>query len=102
MYWLPCLIFLCFVAAVSWRITLPMALLSMILGAVAAPAITLAAYLRISYIVWKQAPEQPRAGLPIRLGVPLAWLATYGTAWVLAFINAIELYNSLPKTPPDC
>jgi hypothetical protein len=30
------------------------------------------------------------------------WLTIYGGAWVLAVINAIDLYNSLPKTPPDC
>ena len=37
-----------------------------------------------------------------RLLVPLAWLTTYGATWVVAVINAIDLYNSLPKKPPDC
>jgi hypothetical protein len=58
--------------------------------------------LRISYILRKLAPKHPRAALPVRLGVPLAWLGTYGIAWMVAFSEAIELYNSLPKTPPDC
>jgi hypothetical protein len=34
--------------------------------------------------------------------VPLVWLATYSAVWVVAVANAIDLYNFLPKTPPDC
>jgi hypothetical protein len=34
--------------------------------------------------------------------VPLVWVATYSAVWVVAVANAIDLYNSLPKTPPDC
>ena len=101
-YWLPCAVLLPLVAIVEWRISLPIILLSAILGAVVAPALTLAAYLRVSFIVWKLAQQEPRAGGRIGLRVPLVWLTTYGAAWVLAFINAIDLYNSLPKTPPDC
>ena len=72
------------------------------LVAIVAPAITLAVYLRVSYIVWKLAKQEPRTAGRIGLRVPLVWLATYGTAWVLAFISAIDIYNSLPKKPPDC
>jgi hypothetical protein len=104
--WLPCIL-LMFAAAVvavaGWRVTLPIMLISAMLCAIVAPALTLAAYLRVSYIVWKLAPAaEPRASVRIRLCVPPAWLATYGIAWVIAFINAIDLYNSLPKSPPDC
>jgi hypothetical protein len=101
-YCLPSVVVVFIAAAVGWRIALPIVLVSAILIAAVAPAITLAAYLRFSYIVWKLAGEEPRADRRILLGVPLAWLATYGIAWGVAFINAIELYNSLPKTPPDC
>jgi len=101
-YWVPCVIVVALAAAVGWRVTLPAILISAMLFAAIAPALTLAAYLRVSFIVWKLARQGPGAGGRIRLRVPLAWLATYGTAWVLAFINAIDLYNSLPKTPPDC
>jgi hypothetical protein len=89
-------------AVVFWRVTLPFILLSAMLIAIVAPALTLAAYLRVSFIVWKLAQQEPRAGGRIGLRVPLVWLTTYGVAWVVAIINAIELYNSLPKTPPDC
>jgi len=101
-YWLSCAILMALAAVVGWRIALPVILLSAMLGAIVAPALTLAAYLRVSFIVWKLAQQEPRAGGRIGLRVPLVWLATYGAAWVLAFINAIDLYNSLPKTPPDC
>jgi len=101
-YWLPCAILMPVAAVVGWRITLPVILLSAMLGAIVAPALTLAAYLRVSFIVWKLAQQEPCAAGRIRLRVPLVWLATYGTACVLALINAIDLYNSLPKTPPDC
>jgi hypothetical protein len=101
-YWVPCVILSCLIAAVGWRITLPVVLISAMLVAAIAPALTLAVYLRVSFIVWKLARQDPRAGGRIRVGLPLVWLATYGIAWVLAFINAIDLYNSLPKTPPDC
>ncbi len=101
-YWLPCAIVLPIAVVVFWRITLPVVLLSAMLGAIVAPAVTLAAYLRVSVIVWKLAQQEPRAGGRIGLRVPLVWLATYGVAWVLAFISAIDLYNSLPKKPPDC
>ncbi|MGA2442435.1 MAG: hypothetical protein ABSH08_15895 [Tepidisphaeraceae bacterium] len=101
-YWLPCAILMPVAAVVGWRIALPVILLSAMLVAIVAPALTLAVYLRVSYIVWKLAQQEPRAGGRIGLRVPLAWLTTYGTAWVLAVIDAIDLYNSLPKTPPDC
>ncbi len=101
-YWLPCAILLPVAAVVAWRITLPIILLSAMLVAIVAPALTLAAYLRVSFIVWKLASTDPNGSQRIRLRIPLVWLATYGTAWVVAFMNAIDLYNSLPKTPPDC
>jgi hypothetical protein len=101
-YWLPCAILMPLAAVVCWRITLPAILISAMLVAIIAPALTLAAYLRVSFIVWKLSQQEPHAGRRIRLHVPVAWLTTYGTAWVLAFIEAIDLYNSLPKTPPDC
>jgi len=101
-YWLPCAILMPLAAVVFWRVTLPFILLSATLIAIVAPALTLAAYLRVSFIVWKLAQQEPRAGGRIGLRVPLVWLTTYGVAWVVAIINAIELYNSLPKTPPDC
>ncbi len=100
-YWLPCAIGIPFAAVVGWRITLPVVLIGGLLIAVVAPALTLAVYLRVSFVVWKLAQQQPRAaGRTLR--VPFVWLTTYGAAWVVAFINAIELYNALPKTPPDC
>jgi hypothetical protein len=101
-YWAPCAILLSLAAAVAWHITLPIILISAMLVAAIAPALTLAAYLRVSFIVWKLARQDPHASGRIGLRVPLVWLATYGTAWMVAFINAIDLYNSLPKTPPDC
>ena len=101
-YLLPCAILMPIAAVVFWRVTLPVVLISMMLGAILAPALTLAAYLRVSFIVWKLAQQDPRAGGRIGLRVPLVWLTTYGAMWVLAVIEAIELYNSLPKTPPDC
>ena len=101
-YWLPCAILVPVVVVVGWRIALPVILLSAMLVAIVAPAITLAVYLRVSYIVWKLANEEPRTAGRIGLRVPLVWLATYGTAWVLAFVSAIDIYNSLPKKPPDC
>jgi hypothetical protein len=101
-YWLPCAILIPPAAVAGWRITLPIILISAILVAIVAPALTLAVYLRVSFIVWKLAQQQPRAGGRIKLRVPLVWLTTYGAAWVLAVLNAIDLYNSLPKTPPDC
>jgi hypothetical protein len=109
-YWLPFMIVMFLAAIVGWRITLPFVLIGGLLLSVVAPALTLAAYLRASFIVWKLAEGGPRAGggafwrtVECRgLGVPLAWLATYGIAWVLALINTIDLYNSLPIKPPDC
>lgn len=101
-YWLPCAILILIAAVVGWRITLPVILLGAMLGAIVAPALTLAAYLRVSFIAWKLAKQEPRAGRRIGFRVPLVWLATYGAVWVIAFINAIDLYNSLPKKPPDC
>jgi hypothetical protein len=89
-------------AIVCWRIALSAILISVILGAMVAPALTLAAYLRASFIVWRLAQQEPRAGGRIGVRVPLVWLTTYGVAWGIAVINAIDLYNSLPKTPPDC
>jgi hypothetical protein len=101
-YWLPCAILMLLGAVVGWRIALPVLLVSAILGAIVAPALTLAVYLRVSFIVWKLAQQEPRAGGRIGLRVPLVWLTTYGAAWAFAVINAIDLYNALPKTPPDC
>jgi hypothetical protein len=101
-FWLPCAILMPPAAVVGWRITLPVIALGAMLVALVAPALALAVYLRVSYIVWKLAQQEPRAERRIGLRVPLVWLTTYGTAWVLAVINAIDLYNSLPKTPPDC
>jgi hypothetical protein len=114
-YWIPCTILLPLAAVVTWRITLPIILVSAIFGAIVAPALTLAAYLRVSFIIWKLTQQQPQEGkqeshpteqesrAPGRaLRVPLIWLATYSAAWILAFIDAIDLYNSLPKKPPDC
>lgn len=101
-YWLPCAILMLLAAVVEWRIALPVLLVTMMFGAIVAPALTLAAYLRVSFLVWKLAQQEPHAGGRMGFRVPLVWLTTYGAAWVLAFINAIELYHSLPKTPPDC
>ena len=100
-YWLPCALLIPF-AVVAWRITLSALLLSAMMGAIVAPALTLAVFLRVSIIVWTLAQQEPRASGRMGLRVPLVWLTTYGTAWVIAVINAIDLYNSLPKTPPDC
>jgi len=101
-YWAPCAVLMPIAAVVGWRISLPVILVSMMLCAIVAPALTLAVYLRVSFIVWKLAQKEPRAGGRIGPRVPLVWLATYGTAWVVAFIDAIYLYNLLPKKPPDC
>jgi hypothetical protein len=101
-YWLPCVILIPPAAVIGWHITLPIILVTVMLGAIVAPAITLAAYLRVSFIARKLAQHEPRAASPIRLSVPLVWLTTYGTAWAIAFTNAIDLYNALPKKPPDC
>jgi hypothetical protein len=101
-YWLPCAVLILIAAVVEWRIALPVILLIAMLGAIIAPALTLAAYLRVSFIVSKLAQMEPRAGGRIRLRVPLVWLTTYGAVWVIAVMNAIDIYNSLPKTPPDC
>jgi hypothetical protein len=32
----------------------------------------------------------------------LAWLGTYGFAWRLSVLKAIEVYHSLPPQPPNC
>ena len=101
-YCLPCAILLALAAIAYWRIALPIVLLIAMLGAIVAPALTLAAYLRASFIVWKLAQKETRAGERMGLRVPLVWLATYGVAWAVAVTSAIELYNALPKTPPDC
>ncbi len=107
-YWLPCAILIPLAAIAGWRITLPVILISAIVGAIVAPALTLAAYLRVSFIIQKLTQQQPRpAERQSRAGgralrVPLAWLLTYGSAWTVALIDAIDLYNSLPKKPPDC
>jgi hypothetical protein len=104
-YWLACTILMALAAVAAvmyWRIALPIVLLSVMFGAIVAPALTLAVYLRASLIVWKLAQREPCAGGRIGLRVPLVWLATYGVAWAVAIISAIDLYNSLPKTPPDC
>ena len=61
-YWVPCAILLLVVAVVCWRITLPVILLISILCAIVAPALTLAAYLRVSRIAWKLAQKEPHAG----------------------------------------
>ena len=100
-YWLPCAILIALTAVVRWQIALPVILLTAMLGAIVAPALTLAVYLRVSFIAWKLAQQESRAG-GRWLRVPLVWLTTYGAAWVVAVISAIELYNSLPKKPPDC
>lgn len=100
-YWQACAILIPLAAVVGWRITLPVILIGGMLVAIIAPSLTLAVYLRVSFIVWKLAQQQPRAG-GRALRVPLVWLTTYGAAWVIAFINAIELYNALPKKPPEC
>jgi hypothetical protein len=101
-HWLWCLILLPLGAVASWRITLPFVLISVMLFAIIAPAMTLAVYLRVSVIARKLAQQEPRASGRIGFRVPLVWLTTYGAAWVFAIINAIDLYNSLPKKPPDC
>jgi hypothetical protein len=101
-YFLPATILIPLAAILFWRITLPFILISAMLTAMIAPAITLAAYLRVSFIVWKLSQQEPRSAQRPRFRVPLVWLATYAAAWALAFINAIDLYNSLPKIPPDC
>jgi hypothetical protein len=101
-YWLPCVILMALAAVIFWRIALPVILISLMMGAILAPALTLAAYLRVSFIVLKLARTEPCAGGHIGPRVPLVWLTTYGAMWVLAVIEAIDLYNSLPKTPPDC
>jgi hypothetical protein len=101
-YWLPSAILLPIAAVVCWRISLPVILVNAMLVAIVAPALTLAAYLRVSFLVWKLAQQQPRAGDRIGFRVPLMWLTTFGTAWMAAVIDAIYLYNSLPKKPPDC
>ena len=109
-YWVPCTILMFLAAVIGWRIALPFVLVSGLLLSIVAPALTLAVYLRASFIVWKLAEEGPRAGGGAYwrtfgrrgLGVPLAWLTTYGMAWVIALINTIDLYNALPKKPPDC
>jgi hypothetical protein len=101
-YWLPCVIVMPIATAVGWRITLPVILLSTMLVALVAPAITLAAFLRASLIVSKLARPEPRSQGRIRLGLPLVWLATYATLWAPALMSAIDLYNSLPKKPPEC
>ena len=59
-YWLPCAIVIPLVAIVGWRITLPVILIGGMLVAIIAPAVTLAAYLRVSFTVWKLAPQEPR------------------------------------------
>lgn len=100
-YLLPCLILIP-LAIVAWRITLPIVLLAAILVALFAPAITLAAYLRLSFLVWNLAASQPRDTSRMRALIPITWIATYVTVWIVAFSSAIDLYNSLPKTPPDC
>lgn len=100
-YWLPCAILIPLAAVVGWRITLPVILIGGMLVAILAPALTLAVYLRVSFIVWKLAQREPPTG-GRALRVPLVWLTTYGAVWVVAVMNAIDLYNSLPKTPPDC
>jgi hypothetical protein len=102
-YWLPCVLLIPPAAVMEFHIALPIVLLTMLITALVAPALTLAAYLRISYLLWKLAP-QPQSSAPQgkNLRIPLIWLITYASAWLLAFLNAIELYNSLPKTPPDC
>jgi hypothetical protein len=101
-YWLPWVILTPLAAVVCWRTALPVVLLGAVLVAIVAPALTLAAYLRVSFIVWKLAKQESPAVGRIGLRVPLVWLITYGVAWAVAFIHAIDLYNSLPKTPPDC
>ncbi|MGC1379371.1 MAG: DUF6688 family protein [Anaerolineales bacterium] len=32
----------------------------------------------------------------------IAWLAAYAFAWRFSILQAIEIYHSLPKSPPDC
>ncbi len=99
-YWLPCTILFPLAAIAGWRITLPVILIGGLLVAVIAPALTLAVYLRLvtrTEIGARAAGARGRA-----LRVPFVWLTAFGAAWVVAFINAVELYNSLPKTPPDC
>lgn len=101
-YCLPFAVLLALAAVAYWRITLPIVLLIAMLGAILAPALTLATYLRASFIVWKLARQDPHAAGRIGFRVPLVWLATYGVAWAVAVISAIDLYNALPKNPPDC
>jgi hypothetical protein len=100
--WLLCAIVLPLATVVGWRFALPLILLTAMLGALVAPAVTLAVYLRVSFIVWKLAKHEPPTQGRKALTVPLVWLATYGAAWAVALICAVDLYNSLPKTPPDC
>ncbi len=91
------------VAVVAGRqIAIAVVLLGAMLVALIAPALTLAVFLRTSFIIGKLAQQEPHEKAGTKLGVPIAWLLTYGTMCAIAFMNAVELYNSLPKTPPDC
>ena len=40
--------------------------------------------------------------LVLALAGLVGWLAAYGLAWRFSILKAIELYQSLPTSPPDC
>jgi hypothetical protein len=98
--WVPSLIFLAIAAVLFHQQAIMVVLLTAMAIALIAPALTLAAYLRAANLVRKLAREQSTPQRRVFIG--FVWLATYGLAWILAMINAIELYRSLPIKPPDC
>jgi hypothetical protein len=56
----------------------PAILVSEMLIALVARALTLATYPRFSFIVWKLAEQEPRAAGRLGFRMPSAWLTTYG------------------------
>jgi len=102
--WLPLVILAIIAAVVFWRLALPMVIFSVMAVAIGAPALSLAAYLRAAILVRRLAhgESQPAAHHRLRLLIGLLWLATYGIAWTIAMMNAVDLYRALPTKPPDC
>jgi len=102
--WIPTLSLLLILSILLWPHSLIALIFPLMATALIAPALTLAAYLRVALLVTKLSPANSNTLIKPHRRAPItcAWLATYSMSWALAMMNAIELYHSLPTKPPDC
>jgi hypothetical protein len=67
----------------------------------AGPAICLSIFLIISERMYKKYDRPSKINIWEKIGI-FAWASAYLVAWRYSILKAIELYNQLPTSPPDC